>query len=40
MSEFFFFLSGVCVGALVLIVWSALAQSSAYQDERGTEDYK
>ena len=39
MSEFFFFLSGIFVGFLVLIVWSALSASSAFEDEHGTEDY-
>ncbi len=33
MSHFFFFLSGVFVGAMVLIVWSAFARSAAYEDE-------
>ena len=37
MSHFFFFLAGVFMGALVLIVWSAFAQSAAYEDEHAAD---
>ncbi len=33
MSHFFFFLSDVFVGFLVLVIWSALSASAAYEDE-------